>query len=87
MYYVAQLPTFWRDKEHAMEDRWLTVDEICKYLSVTNETVYKWIDQRGMPGHRVGRRWMFKQEEVDAWVRSGGAGDSADSAAQDGANS
>lgn len=70
-----------------MEDRWLTVDDICKYLSVTNETVYKWIDQRGMPGHRVGRRWMFKQEEVDAWVRSGGAGDSADSATQDEANS
>ncbi len=65
-----------------MEDRWLTVDEIRKYLSVTNETIYKWIDQRGMPGHRVGRRWMFKQEEVDAWVRSGGAGDSGDNAAQ-----
>lgn len=62
----------------AMQDRWLTVDEICQYLSVTNETVYKWIDQRGMPGHRVGRRWMFKQEEVDSWVRSGGAGESAD---------
>lgn len=56
-----------------MEDRWLTVDDICKYLSVTNETVYKWIDQRAMPGHRVGRRWMFKQDEVDEWVRSGGA--------------
>ncbi|MCM3118600.1 hypothetical protein M3610_25780 [Neobacillus sp. MER 74] len=28
-----------------------------------------------MPGHRVGRRWMFKQNEVDEWVRSGGAAD------------
>ncbi|MDV6341087.1 hypothetical protein R2103_04800 [Nitrosomonas sp. Is24] len=28
-----------------------------------------------MPGHRVGRRWMFKQAEVDEWVRSGGAAD------------
>lgn len=64
-----------------MQDRWLTVDEICRYLSVTNETVYKWIDQRDMPGHRVGRRWMFKQEEVDFWVRSGGAGESADKTA------
>jgi hypothetical protein len=35
----------------------------------------------------VGRRWMFKQEEVDAWVRSGGAGDSADSAAHNEAGS
>ncbi|MBW2369175.1 MAG: helix-turn-helix domain-containing protein [Deltaproteobacteria bacterium] len=46
-----------------MEDRWLTVDDICKYLNVSNETVYKWIEQRGMPGHRVGRRWMFKQSD------------------------
>ena len=59
----------------ASDERWLTVDEICSYLSVTNETVYKWIKQRNMPGHRVGRRWMFKRNEVDIWVRSGGAAD------------
>ena len=58
-----------------MEERWLTVDDICNYLNVSNETVYKWIEQRAMPGHRVGRRRMFKQDEVDEWVRSGGAAD------------
>ncbi|WP_457154790.1 helix-turn-helix domain-containing protein, partial [Mesorhizobium sp. P5_C1] len=42
-------------------------------------TVYKWIEQRKMPAHRVGRRWMFKQGEVDDWVRSGGAADKSDS--------
>jgi excisionase family DNA binding protein len=62
----------------AMDERWLTVDDICKYLNVSNETVYKWIEQRAMPGHRVGRRWMFKQDEVDEWVRSGGAADKSD---------
>ena len=61
-------------KVQGMDERWLTVDEICKYLSVSNETVYKWIEQRDMPGHRIGRRWMFKKEEVDSWVRSGAAG-------------
>jgi hypothetical protein len=25
--------------------------------------------------HRVGRRWMFKQDEIDGWVRSGCASD------------
>lgn len=59
-----------------MEDRWLTVDDICKYLNVSNETTYKWIEQRGMPGHRVGRRWMFKQKEVDEWIRTESAADS-----------
>lgn len=60
-----------------MEDRWITVEDICKYLNVRNETIYKWIEQRDMPGHRVGRRWMFKLNEVDDWVRSGGAADKA----------
>jgi len=61
-----------------MDERWLTVDDICTYLSVSNDTVYKWIEQRRMPAHRVGRRWMFKQNEVDGWVRSGGAADKSD---------
>lgn len=60
-------------KSNKLDDRWLTVDEICTYLSVSNETVYKWIEQRAMPGHRVGRRWMFKKNEVDEWVTGGGA--------------
>jgi excisionase family DNA binding protein len=59
--------------KRSLDERWLTVDEICAYLSVTNETIYKWIERQNMPGHRVGRRWMFKQAEVDAWVKSGAA--------------
>jgi len=35
-----------------------------------------------MLGHKVGRRWMFKQEAVDEWVRSGGAADNADKETQ-----
>ncbi|MBT8342840.1 MAG: helix-turn-helix domain-containing protein [Desulfatitalea sp.] len=54
-----------------MEDRWVTVEEICKYLNVSNETVYKWIDRMGLPAHKVGRRWMFKRAQVDQWVQSG----------------
>jgi predicted DNA-binding transcriptional regulator AlpA len=26
-----------------------------------------------MPAHRIGRLWKFKSEEIDEWVRSGGA--------------
>ncbi len=56
-----------------IEDRWLSISEICKYLGVSNDTVYKWIDKRDMPAHRMGRLWKFKKEQVDAWVEAGGA--------------
>ena len=55
-------------------EKWLTVNEICEYLQISNETIYGWIEKSDMPAHRVGKRWMFKQAEVDRWVRSGKAG-------------
>jgi excisionase family DNA binding protein len=54
-------------------DRWLSVDEIAEHLGVSKDTVYTWVNERGMPGHKVGRLWKFKVDEVDQWVRAGGA--------------
>ncbi|ASK34557.1 transcriptional regulator [Alcanivorax sp. N3-2A] len=56
-----------------MSDRWFSVEEIAEYLGVSKDTVYAWINKRGMPAHRIGRLWKFKTDEVDEWVRSGGA--------------
>jgi len=56
-----------------MQDRWLSVDEMAEYLGVSKDTVYGWVSTKGMPGHKVGRFWKFKKEDVDDWVRSGGA--------------
>lgn len=53
-----------------MDDRWLSVDEIAEYLGVSRDTVYSWLSNKSMPGHRVGRLWKFKRTEVDQWVRA-----------------
>ncbi len=55
-----------------MNDRWLSVDEMSTHLGISRDTVYKWIDRKGMPAYRVGRLWKFKKDEVDEWVRSVG---------------
>ncbi len=54
-----------------IEDRWLSVEEIAAYLGVKRDTVYKWIERKAMPAHKVGRLWKFRKEEVDQWVRVG----------------
>jgi len=56
-----------------MEDRWLSVDEIGGYLGIKRDTVYKWISEKEMPAHKIGRLWKFKKDEVDQWVRTGSA--------------
>jgi len=54
-----------------IEERWLSVGEIAVYLGVKRDTVYKWIERKSMPAHKVGRLWKFRRREVDEWVTSG----------------
>lgn len=51
----------------------LSVDEIAAHLGVNPDTVYKWIERKKLPAHKVGRLWKFKATEVDEWVRQGKA--------------
>jgi len=36
------------------------------------------LGSRIMPTHKIGRLWKFKKDEIDEWVRSGGAADKND---------
>jgi excisionase family DNA binding protein len=53
-----------------VDDRWRSVQEIAEYLGVSTDSVYRWVEQRGLPVHRVGRLLRFKCSEVDEWVHS-----------------
>ncbi|WP_370589932.1 helix-turn-helix domain-containing protein [Undibacterium sp. 14-3-2] len=52
---------------------WVSVEQIAEHLGVTRDSIYRWIDRKGLPAHRVGRLWKFQVSEVDDWVRVGGA--------------
>ncbi|MFU0833942.1 MAG: helix-turn-helix domain-containing protein [Oscillospiraceae bacterium] len=57
------------------ESKWLTITEICDYLKISRETVLNWINKKNMPAHKAGRLWRFDVNEIDAWIKSGGAAD------------
>jgi excisionase family DNA binding protein len=52
-----------------MEERWLSAEEIGAYLGIKRDTLYKWISEKAMPAHKIGRLWKFKKDEIDEWVR------------------
>jgi len=56
-----------------MAEPWSSVEQVAAHLGVVQDSIYRWIDARGLPAHRVGRLWKFKLSEVDDWVRAGGA--------------
>lgn len=55
------------------DTRWSSVAEVARRLGVARDTVYRWIESRGFPAHRVGRFWKLQIPGVDAWVKSGEA--------------
>jgi len=53
----------------ATEERWVGVLDVAAHLGVAKDSVYRWIDERKLPAHRVGRLFRFKLSEIDEWVR------------------
>jgi excisionase family DNA binding protein len=66
-----------------MNEPWISVEQIAEHLGVTRDSIYRWIDAKGLPAHKIGRLWKFKITEVDDWVRRDGARD-ADARKPDG---
>jgi excisionase family DNA binding protein len=56
-----------------MTEPWVSVDELTQHLGVTKDSVYRWIERKGLPARKVGKLWKFKLSEVDEWVRRGAA--------------
>lgn len=54
-------------------EQWVSVEQIAQHLNVKTFTIYKWLERKDMPAHKVGRLWRFKISEVDQWVFSGKA--------------
>lgn len=54
---------------------WVSVEDVARHLGISKDTVYRWIEARSLPAHKIGRLWKFKLSDIDEWVRAGGAGD------------
>jgi excisionase family DNA binding protein len=60
-----------------MTEPWVSVDEVAQHLGVRKDSVYRWIERKGLPARKVGKLWKFKVSEVDEWVRKGAASPAA----------
>ena len=51
-----------------MDDDILTIDEVAKYLRVSERTVYDWAQRGEIPSGKIGTVWRFKKTELEKWV-------------------
>ncbi len=52
-----------------MNERLLSVDDVCAYIGIGRDTVYKWIATKRLPAYRLGRLWKFKKRDLDKWLK------------------
>lgn len=55
-------------REHILEDDILTIEEVAKYLRVSERTVYDWAQKGEIPSGKIGTVWRFKRDEIERWV-------------------
>ncbi|MDR2746194.1 MAG: PTS sugar transporter subunit IIA [Treponema sp.] len=46
----------------------LTIEEVAKYLRVSERTVYEWAQKGDIPAGKIGTAWRFKRTEIERWV-------------------
>lgn len=51
------------------EEKWASMEELCKHLGLSRDTVKKMIHKQNLPAYKIERKWKFKISEVDSWIR------------------
>lgn len=51
-----------------MDEEILTIEEVAKYLRVSERTVYDWAQKGEIPSGKIGTVWRFKKSEIEKWV-------------------
>jgi putative molybdopterin biosynthesis protein len=47
---------------------WLTVKEMAQMLRVSDQTIYRLIDNHELPAYRFGRQMRLKAQDVAAYI-------------------
>lgn len=55
--------------EGQMDSEFLTAEEVAEYLRLPLSTVYKLVQDKRLPGFKVGKHWRFRKETFEEWIR------------------
>jgi len=56
--------------EQSGNEKYISMKEVCEYLSVQRQTVLNWITQKNFPAVKVGKFWRFKLSDIEDWIKA-----------------
>jgi excisionase family DNA binding protein len=54
--------------EYDKENEIMTVSEVAEYLKISEVTTYKFVQERKIPGFKIGRHWRVKRSDLDEFI-------------------
>ena len=51
-------------------NKWLTLEELASYLKLSRSNLYRMTQRGEVPASKIGARWRFDRDEIDAWVKN-----------------
>lgn len=52
-----------------MERRYINIDDLAEYLSLTKGTLYVWVFQKRIPHFKIGGALRFDLREIENWLK------------------
>ena len=46
----------------------MNIRQASKYLGVSPDTLYKYVNEQKIPAFKLGNRWRFKKSRLDQWM-------------------
>ena len=59
------------DERNTPIEKWVNLEDVADYLSVSKDTIRAWIKDVKIPFYKAGKRYKFKISEIDDYVRKG----------------
>ena len=54
-----------------LNENYISIEEAATFLDIKPVTLRKWIKEKNLPAHKIGKQWKFKRSELEEWVKSG----------------
>jgi excisionase family DNA binding protein len=47
----------------------MTAVETCRYLKITQRTLYRYLQNHQIPAFKLGKEWRFVRSDLEQWIR------------------
>lgn len=54
-----------------INENYISIEDAALFLNIKSVTLRKWIKDKNVPAHKIGKQWKFKRSELEEWVKSG----------------